>query len=716
VTDSRFPTKDAILALIRSSATPVGKREIARAFKLSGSDHRERLKDLLRELEADGAVERGRNKRVAPPQALPEVAVLEISGVDPDGEAQARPLTWNGEGAPPRIFLLPERKGAPPLAVGDRLLAKLARINDRLYEARIIRRIEGGHETRVLGVYRPAADGGRITPTDRRNRTEFFVLPPNRGDAEAGDLVLAEILPAGRLGLPQARVVDRFGSTAEPRAISLIAIHTHGLPTVFPHGALREAELASVPSLVGREDLRAIPFVTIDGADARDFDDAVWAEADNDPANPEGWRLIVAIADVSYYVRPGSSLDRAAYERGNSVYFPDRVVPMLPEALSNGLCSLRPNEDRACLAFQLWIDRNGALIRHRLTRGLMRSTARLTYEQVQNCHEGRTDDATGPLADTVIAPLYGAYARLWEARVRRRTLDLDLPERRVVVDERGRVGDIATRVRLDSHRLIEEFMIAANVAAAEVLEAPSMPGLFRVHDQPSMDKMETLRAFLSSIGLTFPKGEALKPEHFTRILRRVEGTPDSQLVSEVILRAQAQAAYSPDNIGHFGLALSRYAHFTSPIRRYADLIVHRALIRALNLGVGGLDDAAMERLTEIGDHLSATERRAATAERDAVDRFTAAHLADRVGARFTGRVSGVTRFGLFIRLDDSGADGLVPISALPDDRYEHDDTAHALVGQRTGARYRLSAPVTVILVEADPLTGSTLFRLADSAR
>ncbi len=303
MTESRFPTKDAVLALIRSSATPVGKREIARAFKLSGSDHREQLKDLLRELEADGAVERGRNKRVAPPQALPEVAVLEISGVDPDGEAQARPLTWTGEGAPPRIFLLPERKGAPPLApllaVGDRLLAKLARINDRLYEARIIRRIEGASESRVLGVYRPAADGGRITPTDRRNRTEFFVLPPNRGDAEADDLVLADILPAGRLGLPQARVVERFGSTAEPRAISLIAIHTHGLPTVFPHGALREAELASVPSLVGREDLRAIPFVTIDGADARDFDDAVWAEADSDPANPDGWRLIVAIADVT---------------------------------------------------------------------------------------------------------------------------------------------------------------------------------------------------------------------------------------------------------------------------------------------------------------------------------------------------------------------------------------------------------------------------------
>ncbi|PGH53224.1 ribonuclease R [Azospirillum palustre] len=716
MTDSHFPSKDAILAFIRSSTTPVGKREIARAFKLSGSADRETLKDLLRELEADGTVERGRNKRMAPPQSLPAVAVLLVTGVDADGELAARPLTWTGEGNPPRIFLLPEKKSRgedKPLAVGDTLLAKLARINDRLYEARVIRRIDGEREGRILGVYRPSADGGRILPTDRRHKTEFLVLPPNRGDAEPGDLVFADILPAGRAGQPQARVIERLGSTDEPRAFSLIAIHAHGIPTVFPHAALREAELAAVPALMQREDLRDIPLVTIDGADARDFDDAVWAEADGDPENPDGWHLIVAIADVSYYVRPGSALDRTAYERGNSVYFPDRVVPMLPEALSNGLCSLRPGEDRACLAFHLWIDRNGVLIRHRLVRGLMRSAARLTYEQVQDCQDGRPDEVTGPLADSVIAALFGAHARLAAARAKRGTLELDLPERRVHIDERGRVAEIARRERHDSHRLIEEFMIAANVAAAEVLERRTMPGLYRIHDRPSMEKMEALRGFLAGIGHPLTKSADLTPDHFTRILRKVEGTSHAPLVSEVVLRAQAQAAYSPDNIGHFGLALHRYAHFTSPIRRYADLIVHRALIRTLGLGVGGLDDETLGRLAEIGDHLSGTERRAATAERDAVDRYTAAFLADRIGDRFSGRISGVSRFGLFVRLDESGADGLVPASSLPDDRYDHDENAHALVGQRTGRTYRLSSPVKVVLVEADPVSGSTLFRLAD---
>ncbi|MBP2290872.1 ribonuclease R [Azospirillum rugosum] len=705
-----FPDKDTILGFIRDSATPVGKREIARAFKLSGTADRERLKELLKELEADGTVERGRGKRVAPPQSLPEVAVLEVSAIDPDGEVLARPLTWTGEGKPPRIFMMPEKKGHPALAVGDRVLAKLARVNDRLYEARTIRRIEGT-VGRVLGVYRPAADGGRVIPTDKRNKTELMVLPANRNDAEADELVLVDVLPAGRLGLPQARVVERLGHTAEPRAVSLIAIHTHGLPTDFPPAAVREAQAASVPSLTGRTDLRAIPLVTIDGADARDFDDAVWAEPDGDPANEGGWHLLVAIADVSFYVRPGSALDRAAYERGNSVYFPDRVVPMLPEALSNDLCSLRPNEDRACFAVHLWIDRQGALRRHQFVRGLMRSAARLTYEQVQAARDGAPDEVTAPLLETVLQPLYGAFACLWAARGKRGTLDLDLPERKVRLDDRGRVAEIAPRERLDSHRLIEEFMICANVAAAESLESAGMPGLYRVHDQPSPDKQESLREFLGGIGYALPKVLTLTPSHFTRILAKASGKPESQLVSEVILRSQSQAEYSPENIGHFGLALTRYAHFTSPIRRYADLIVHRALIRAHGLGPGGLDDTATAGLEDIGEHISAMERRAAAAERDAVDRFTAAFLADRVGETFTGRVSGVTRFGLFIRLDESGADGLIPASTLPDDQYEHDEHAHALVGQRTGRVYRLGAPVTVILVEADPLTGSTLFAL-----
>jgi ribonuclease R len=708
-----FPTKDAVLAFIRQSTVPVGKREIARAFKLGGSADRERLKDLLKDLESDGAVERGRGRRLAPPQSLPEIAVLEVTGVDPDGEVLARPLTWAGEGLPPRIFMMPEKKGHPALAEGDRVLAKLSRINDRLYEARTIRRIEGT-TGRVLGVYRLGPDGGRIVPTDRRNRSELLVLPANAGGAAEGDLVLVEVLPATRLGLAQARVVERIGPTAEPCAVSLIAIHTHGLPTDFPHAAGREAERAKVPPPGDREDLRDTPLVTIDGADARDFDDAVYAEPDADPANPGGWHLIVAIADVAYYVRPGSALDRAAFERGNSCYFPDRVVPMLPEALSNDLCSLRPQEDRGCLAAHLWIGADGSLRRHRFVRGLMRSAARLTYEQVQAARDNRPDDTTAPLMEPVIAPLYAAYACLSAARERRGTLDLDLPERRVQLDTYGHIAGITVRERFDSHRLIEEFMICANVAAAESLEAAGVPCLYRVHDQPSPDKLEALREFLDGIGYGFAKVPVLTPAHFTRILRKAAGTPEAPLVSEVVLRAQAQAVYAPENIGHFGLALRRYAHFTSPIRRYADLVVHRALIRAHGLGVGVLDDEAVARMPDTAEHISLTERRAAAAERDAIDRFTAAFLSTRIGATFSGRITGVTRFGLFVRLDESGADGLVPASTLPDDRYDHVEHQHALVGQRWGRVYRLGAPVRVTLKEADPLTGSTLFALLDT--
>ncbi|MBY0396178.1 MAG: ribonuclease R, partial [Thermoleophilia bacterium] len=475
--------------------------------------------------------------------SLPEVAVLEVTGVEPDGEVLARPLTWNGEGPPPRIFMMPEKKGHPALIQGDRVLAKLSRINDRLYEARSIRRIEGT-TGRLLGVYRLGPGGGRIVPTDRRNKTELLVLPANAGGADEGDLVLVEVLPATRLGLAQARVVEVIGPTAEPRSVSLIAIHTHGLPTDFPHAAQREAERTKVPPLGDREDLRDTPLVTIDGADARDFDDAVYAEPDADPANPGGWHLIVAIADVAYYVRPGSALDRAAFERGNSCYFPDRVVPMLPEALSNDLCSLRPGEDRGCLAAHLWIGADGALRRHRFARGLMRSAARLTYEQVQAARDGQTDDTTAPLLGPVVAPLYAAYACLSAARMRRGTLDLDLPERHVRLDDAGRVAGIAPRARFDSHRLIEEFMICANVAAAESLEATGMPCLYRVHDQPSPDKLEALREFLGGIGYGLPVLPVLTPSHFTRLLKKAEGTPEAPLISEVVLRAQAQAVYA----------------------------------------------------------------------------------------------------------------------------------------------------------------------------
>jgi ribonuclease R len=710
-----FPTREQVLEFIRESTAPVGKREIARAFHITG-ERRTELKKLLASLSETGAVDRGRKRKVAPLKALPEIAVVEITALDEDGDLFCRPIEWGDGAPPPRIVLKSGKRGVADLAPGNRALVQLKRISPDFYEARPIRKLETG-VARVLGLFERIPGGARLRSVDKRNRMELTVLPQNEGGAEPGELVVAEILPATRLGLKQARIVERLGDGSGPGAISLIAIHSRDLPTQFSSAALEEAEAATVPDLSGRDDLRDIPLITIDGSDARDFDDAVWAESDPDPANEGGWHLIVAIADVSHYVRPGSALDRDAYARGNSVYFPDRVVPMLPEQLSNGLCSLKPAEPRACLAYHMWIDAKGRAIRHRLVRGLMRSAARLTYEQVQAAMDGAPDDMTGPLVETIIKPLYGAYASLLKARAERGTLELDLPERKVVLDEDGRVKAITARARLDSHRLIEEFMIAANVAAAENLEEKAQPGLFRVHDRPDPVKLDAVREFIQGIGhgLTLAKGQVITPAQLTRLLTQARELPEAQLISDIVLRSQAQAIYSHQNIGHFGLALRRYAHFTSPIRRYSDLIVHRALIRICKLGPDGLDDGAVGRLAEIGTHISMTERRAAEAERESVDRFTASYLSERVGATFSGRISGVARFGLFVRLDETGADGIVPISSLPDDYYIHEEAKHRLIGRRSGRVYRLADRVTVKLLEADGMTGSTVFQMLDDS-
>ena len=459
-----------------------------------------------------------------------------------------------------------------------------------------------------------------------------------------------------------------------------------------------------MPDLGTREDLRKIPLVTIDGADARDFDDAVFAEkTDND-----GFHLIISIADVAYYVRPGSALDQEAYQRGNSTYFPDRVVPMLPEALSNDLCSLRPQEDRACMAFHLWIDKHGQLIKHKVVRGLMRSAARLTYEQVQAAQDGVIDDITKPLLKTVIKPLYEAYNILDRARQERGALDLDLPERQIVLNEKGHMSGVKRRERLDAHKLIEEFMILANVAAAMALEKQKAPCIYRVHDQPTEEKLNNARDFIEAFGLSLPKGGIVKPAQINHLLQRASQMEYSHLISEVILRTQSQAIYSPENIGHFGLALRRYAHFTSPIRRYADLLVHRSLIKAYNLGPGGLNEEESITLEDKADHISQTERVSAEAERSAIDRFTATWMSNHIGAEFNGRINGVTRFGLFVTLDETGADGLIPMRSLPNDFYVHNEEQHALIGRRNKKIYRLGANITVRIIEADGLTGSSL--------
>jgi len=710
-----FPTREQILDFLRSREDTVGKREIARAFHITGDD-RVRLKELLQDMAEDGQLEKRRGRRMrAPGAALPGVAVLRIVAIDGEGEAIAQPIRWEEDAPPPRITMAAEDRGKGALAVGDRVLARLQENEDGSWTGRTMRRLESQADLRVVGVFRRGRDGqARILPADKRARDTWPVREGDTGGAKDGELVEALVEASDRLGPRRTVVTARYGDAEDPRSISLIAIHAAGIPTEFRPKAVAQAEAARPAGLDGRVDLRQVPLVTIDGADARDFDDAVWAEPD--PEHPGGWHLIVAIADVAHYVPPGSPLDRDAFERGNSCYFPDRVVPMLPEALSNGLCSLRPDEDRACLAADLWIDAQGRLKRHRFRRGLMRSAARLTYEQVQAARNGQPDELTGPLLEPVIAPLYGAYEALLSAREKRGTLELDLPERKVQLGEDGRVASIGIRPRLDSHKLIEEFMIAANVAAAETLSDRGMPALYRVHDQPDRARVEALKEFLAPLGYSLSLGQVMRPRVFGQILARAAGRPEEAMVNEMVLRAQAQAVYSPENIGHFGLALPRYAHFTSPIRRYADLTVHRGLIRLLGLGGDGATEDELSRLEEIGTHISVTERRAAQAERDAVDRYMASWLSDRIGAVMPGRIGGVAKFGLFVKLDESGADGLVPISTLPDDYYDYDEAQHALIGRRWNRVFRLGAKVRVRVTEADPLTGSTVFALIDAGQ
>lgn len=704
-----FPTKEQVLEFVRGHKGPVGKREIARAFNIRGAD-RARLNGLLRELRDEGNLDKGRGKRFAKPGTLPSVGVIEVTGIDRDGDPVARPVTWESDGPPPAVFLSTERKGPAP-AVGDRILARLAPSGDGTYTARIIKLLQAAPQ-RVLGIFQMVGGKGRVIPTNRRIRTEFAIPPGQENGASRGDLVEAQAIGGRSFGLPEARIAEVIGDASGPRAPSLIAIHSNDIPVEFSPGALADAEAAKPVPPDGRTDLRRIPLVTIDGADARDFDDAVWAERDSDPKNKSGWHLLVAIADVSWYVRSGKPLDRDAHDRGNSVYFPDRVVPMLPEALSNGLCSLVPNEDRGCLAVHMWIDADGNLKRHEFIRGIMRSAARLTYEQVQAARDGEPDETTARLAEDVIAPLYGAFEALQSARIRRGTIDLDLPERKVKLDRKGNVVDIEPVERLDSHRLIEEFMISANVAAAEALERKDAPCMFRIHDQPSQEKVEGLREVLSSVGIKLARGQVVRPELFQRIVAQVAGKPEAQTVNMAVLRSQAQAEYSPVNLGHFGLALRRYAHFTSPIRRYSDLLVHRSLISAYGLGRDGLGPDDGDRFAELGKHISATERRAVDAEREAVDRFTTIFLSDQVGAEFAARINGTHRAGLFVTLVETGADGLVPMSMLGDDRFDYDEQRQQIKGRGTGVTYRIGDPVRVTLEEANVHTGSMAFSIS----
>lgn len=708
----KLPDQDQILKYLASQGTTMTKRELVDAFGIKGND-RIGFKNMLHEMEDNGLIIYEGKKSYRVPDALPAVTVVEITDIDVDGDLMARPTEWQEDiqGKAPRIEIVPDKKG-PTAKVGDRVLVQVKKFSDKLYEAHILKRLDTP-QSRVVGLIKQVRGGYILEPIDRRAKYDFDISEADFNGARPGLIVVTEIQPSRSALRKKVRVTEIVGSPEDPKAISMMALHEAGLRHTFPEEVIASTDGMVVPPLGDRTDLRALPLVTIDGKDARDFDDAVFAEPDVDPKNPGGYHLVVAIADVSYYVRPGTPLDKEAYLRGNSTYFPDRVIPMLPEKLSNDLCSLRPDGPRAALAVHMWINTDGKLLRYKFVRGLMQSRARLTYEQVQEANDGNPDETTRPIMGMVIEPLYKAWKILDAAREKRGALDLDVPERKITVNEAGNMTGVAVRARLDSHKVIEEFMITANVAAALALEAKKAPCVYRIHDRPTGDKLMSARTFLEAFGLSLPKTGVTEPAQINHILKKAKEMPAGFLINEVILRSQAQAQYNDENIGHFGLALQHYAHFTSPIRRYADLLVHRSLINAYDLGEGGLTDHEMAKLNEISGHISATERASAMAERNSVDRFTAAYLKDKIGQEFTGRIGGVTRFGLFIKLDDTAADGLVPIRSLPDDFYNHDEGQHALIGRRTGRIFRLGAPVRVRLIEADTLTGSTLLELVN---
>jgi ribonuclease R len=735
----RMPSKDEIVAFIREAGanadgSKVGKREIARAFGITGTD-RVALKRLLSELGHDGVLA-GTRKEFRERNALPPVGVVELIARDDDGDLIGEPVVWdNDDMERPRVRLVQTGRiegdgtpeGAAAIGIGDRVLCRFERLEleepgQTQFEAHPIKRV-AREKRRLLGIFRSAARGGGvIKPIDRKDLRDYPVQKGNEGQAGDGDLVRFDLANQRRNAQPQARILEALGNPDDIRQISLIAIHAHGIPNDFPESVIAEAHALKPPAMERRVDLRALPLLTIDPHDARDHDDAVCAAPDTDTKNGGGWVVHVAIADVAYFVRPGTRLDSEAQLRGNSVYFPDRVVPMLPEAISNDLCSLREHEDRACLVVRLVFDATGEKRSHSFMRAMMRSAVKLSYQEAQAAIDGQPSPKAAPFLESALKPLWAAYHCVSQARNRRQPLDLDLPERKIVMDGNGKVARIFVPERLAAHRLIEEFMIQANVAAAETLEQQRTPCVYRVHDQPSKDKLKSLKDVLETLGLNFPGSGTVKAGQFNEVLHDAKDSANPELANEVVLRAQAQAEYAVDNYGHFGLNLRRYAHFTSPIRRYADLLVHRALIKALDLGAGGLDSKPPVQLggrpekkalglKDIAKAISDAERRAMGAERETTDRLIAAHLADRTGATFDARISGVTRSGLFVRLTETGANGFIPVSTLGAEYFQHVEGSQALVGSRSGNAFSLGDAVEVKLIEVIPSAGAMRFEM-----
>ena len=698
-----LPTRQQILDFIATSDTPAGKREIARAFGLHGAD-KIALKALLKDMADEGLIDSAPGRAFHKMGGVPKVTVLRVTDVDDSGNVWAVPEQWEAEGIPAPRLRVREKGRKSALAIGDRILSRTEEAGNG-WIAHPMKTLARGEEL-MLGVLHQ--EGGKLWLQGIEKKDRSSLMVSDAGGGGAGDLVLAE--KAGRPPRITARVTQILGDPMAPRSFSLIAIHKLGIPNVFGEDVLIESEeVAKLHIGQDRQDLRHLPIVAIDPADARDHDDAVWAAPDDDPKNAGGWKAIVAIADVSFYVRPGSALDREARKRGNSVYFPDRVVPMLPEELSADICSLKEGEDRAALACHMTIGKDGQIKDWHFTRAVIRVAANLAYEDAQAMMDGTLDG----LHRATLLPLWDCWRALYKAREKREPLDLDLPERRIVLDEKGRILSVAPRERLDAHKLIEDYMIAANVAAAKALEAKKAPVMYRIHEPPSREKLVALKDYLKTFDLELALGQVIRPATFNRVIKLVGEADHKPQVMEQVLRTQTQAYYGPGNHGHFGLALGSYAHFTSPIRRYADLIVHRALVGAYKLGEGELSAADAANMEQVGETISKLERRAMEAERDTIDRYVAAYLSERVGEVVEARITGVLNFGFFATVEGVGGDGLVPVRDLGREYFRFDEATHSLTGEHSGDSFTIGQRLELRLAEANVVSGALRFELPE---
>lgn len=646
-------------------------------------------------------------KNKAEKKELPESCVLEISGVSDFGDYTAVTSEPSDNPLNIPIYVAENKRLKPALGMGDKFLAHLSKRKD-CYMAKPIMRLGNPNipDEIIYGIVEKKEGKFYLKPAEKKDYMSYLL--ENDASFKEGDFV--KVALGGSRRFKQARVIKSYGAFALQKAASLLVLDKYDIPHEFPKEVIKETHNLPTFNKSLREDLTNIPLVTIDGDDAKDFDDAVYAMP-----TPDGFLLIVAIADVSFYVRPFSALDKEAYKRGNSVYLPDRVVPMLPEILCNDLCSLRPKEERAAIACFIDIDKQGNIIQYDFKRAVIKSAARLTYKEVQNALEGKKSANIKEVYVKTIEPVYRAYLALRMAREKRGALNLESNEYKIRFNDKGEVVAIEKEENLEANKMIEEFMIAANICAAKALGRSKLPTMYRVHEKPLEEKLKEIEPLLHNLHLKLPDINALKPEHFNKILALCSDGGYNAGVGELILRLQCQAKYSPHNLGHFGLGLSDYAHFTSPIRRYADLLVHRALVKAYKMPKGGEleESASVKTFEETGEHLCVTERRAANAEREMTARYVSDYLLPMIGADFEVKVSGVSAAGVFVEIESIGAEGLIPMSSLPTDMYVLDEGNMSLTGQRYGLSFRFGQKLQARLLEASPITGGLIFKYID---